>query len=304
MTPNDLRTTALDTHPTELPTPKLVWRDFLMLGKAGITAMVLVTTAAGILLAPASVSPLQWALTLLGTALVSAGSAALNQVVERHIDARMQRTARRPIPSGRMPVQVALMAGVLAAVTGTTILALAATPLAATIALLTLVGYVAVYTPFKRVSSLSTIVGAFPGAAPPLIGWAAATGSLDVGAWALFGLLFLWQMPHFLAIAWLYQDDYQRGGFPLIAIGDLGARRTGRQAVLYTTALVPVSLLPTALGLTGPVYLVGALLLGLAFLGLAGAFSIDPNRTTARRLLFASILYLPLVLVLLVVGRL
>lgn len=304
MTSDQLDATALNDHTTGLPAPKLAWRDFLMLGKAGITAMVLVTTAAGLLLAPEAVSATRWVLTLLGTALVSAGAAALNQVVERRIDAKMQRTARRPLPSGRMSVGVALTSGVLAGTIGTTTLALAATPMAAAVAFATLLGYVAVYTPFKRVSSLSTIVGAVPGAAPPLIGWAAATGGLEAGAWALFGLLFLWQMPHFLAIAWLYQDDYERGGFPLIAIGDPGARRTGRQAVLYTAALIPVSLLPTALGRTGVVYLVGTALCGVGFLALAGAFSIKPERTSARRLLFASILYLPLVLILLLLDHL
>lgn len=293
--------TPLETH--KRPAASGGWRDFLILGKSGITAMVLVTTAAGLLLAPGPVSLMTWVATLIGTALVSAGAAALNQVVERKIDARMERTAKRPLPSGRMDVAVAGFSGVLSAVLGVAILAVGANPIAALIALGTLIGYVAVYTPFKRISSLSTIVGAVPGAAPPLIGWAAATGSLDWGGWVLFGLLFLWQMPHFLAIAWLYQADYQRGGFPLIAIGDAGARRTGRQAVLYTAALIPVSLLPSALGLCGLVYLVGTLVLGLAFLVLAGWFAIVPERRTARQLLFGSILYLPAVLILLLIDH-
>lgn len=291
---------ALDTTPL----PSFQLRDYLVLGKSGITLMVLVTTAAGILLAPQRVPWATWLATMLGTALVCAGAAALNQVVERRSDALMNRTARRPLPAGRIDVATATVAGIAAAVVGTTILALWANLLAAAIALATLLGYVVVYTPLKKVSSLATIVGAIPGAAPPLIGWVAATGEASAGGWALFGLLFLWQMPHFLAIAWLYRDDYVRGGFPLITTEDPSGRSAGRQALFYAAALLPISLLPAALGLTGAVFAVGTALCGIGFLALAGAFSIDANRLSARRLLLASIAYLPAVLALLAIDRL
>lgn len=288
----------------EHPQSPVSVRDFLILGKAGITTMVLVTAAAGVLLAPGDAGWRLWVAALAGTALVSAGAAALNQVVERKVDAQMERTQRRPLPAGRIDPLTATLVGVLATALGTVLLALEANLLAAAIALATAVGYVAIYTPFKRVSSLATIVGAAPGAAPPLIGWAAAAGNLAPGAWVLFAMLFVWQLPHFLAIAWMYRDDYERGGFPLITIDDPGARRTGRQAVLWAAALIPVSLLPTALGLTGMVYFIGAALLGMAFLAAAGVFAVKADRPSARRLMFTSILYLPAILALLALDHL
>jgi protoheme IX farnesyltransferase len=275
------------------------------LTKARISLMVMVTAAAGFLLASGGgVDVGLLAHALAGTGLLAAGAGVLNQVVERDTDALMRRTADRPIPAGRVDPDAALGLGVVLAVAGMGWLALAANPLAALLGAATLAGYLFVYTPLKRVSSLATLVGAVPGAMPPLIGRAAARGSLGAGAWALFGILFLWQLPHFLAIAWMYRADYQRGGMPMLPVIDPGGSRTGRQSVLYAAALVPVSLAPTALGLTGAVYFAGALALGLAFFGVALAFQRALSNQAARRLLLVSVLYLPAVLAVMLLDRL
>ncbi|HEV8631672.1 MAG TPA: heme o synthase [Thermoanaerobaculia bacterium] len=291
---------------TMVATASVRLRDLLGLTKSGITAMVAVSTAAGMLLARNGASPplALWVHTLLGTALVAAAASALNQVVEREQDALMRRTAQRPLPAGRLQPDVALLcAGVLGAV-GLLELALGANLLAAALAAATLVGYVGVYTPLKRVSSLSTIVGAVPGAVPPMIGWAAVRGTLDPGAWALFALLFFWQMPHFLSIAWLYRADYARGGFPMLSVNDPDGLRTSRQALLYCAALVPVSLLPAAIGLAGGVYFFGALAAGAWFFAATAAFALDRSAGSAKRLMLVSVFYLPVVLTALAADRL
>jgi protoheme IX farnesyltransferase len=280
-------------------------RDFLGLAKSGITSMVALSAAAGILLAADGVvPPALWVHTLLGTALVSAAASALNQVVEREHDARMRRTAQRPLPAGRLHPDVALLFGVALAIGGLLELALGANLLAALLAGLTLFGYVFVYTPLKRVSSLATVIGAVPGAMPPLIGWAAVRGGLDLEAWTLFGLLFFWQMPHFLAIAWLYRADYERGGFVMLSLDDPDGLRTSRQALIYCAALVPVSLLPAALGQAGVVYFLGALVAGAWFLGSSALFALARDTRSARRLMLVSVFYLPVVLTALAVDRL
>lgn len=279
--------------------------DLVELAKPRITLMVALTAAAGFLLASeASVDLALLAHTVFGTALLAAGASALNQVLERDLDRLMHRTANRPLPAGRMEVDAALLFGVLLAVGGMFYLALLAHPLAALVGAATLAGYVFVYTPLKRVSSLATLVGAVPGAAPPVIGWAAAQGELGLGAWLLFALLFLWQLPHFLAIAWLYRVDYERAGLPMLSVVDPEGGRVGRQALLYGAALVPVSLMPAAMGLAGAAYFVGALALGLLFAGCAAAFAFAQSIASARRLLIASVLYLPAVLGVLLVDRL
>lgn len=280
-------------------------RDLLALTKSGITAMVAVSAAAGMLLAAdGPTPPALWVHTLLGTALVAAAASALNQVVERDADARMRRTAQRPLPAGRLQPDVALLCAGLLGGAGLLELALGANLLAAALAGATLVGYVCVYTPLKRVSSLATVVGAVPGAVPPMIGWAAVRGSLGPGAWALFALLFFWQMPHFLSIAWIYRADYARGGFPMLSVDDTEGLRTSRQALLYCAALVPVSLLPAAIGLAGPVYLVGALLAGAWFFATSAVFALDRSAGAAKRLMLVSIFYLPVVLTALAADRL
>ena len=260
------------------------------------------TTAAGFLLATPP-GELPWAgliHTVVGTALVAAGSGALNQFVERELDRRMKRTARRPLPGGRMEPDNALLWGALLGAGGILELALAVNPLTALIAAGTLVAYVFAYTPLKTHTSLATIVGAVPGAAPPLIGWTGASGEFGLGGWVLFALLFLWQLPHFLSIAWLYREDYRNAGMRLLTIDDPDFGRTARQSALWTVALLPVSLAPAAVGLAGGVYLVGALLLGGAFLAVALAFARRPRVASARRLLLASVAYLPAVLAVLV----
>jgi protoheme IX farnesyltransferase len=280
-------------------------RDLIGLTKTGITAMVAVSTAAGMLLARDGVSrPALWVHTLLGTALVAAAASALNQVVEREQDGLMRRTAQRPLPAGRLQPDVALLCAAILGTAGLVELALGANLLAAALAGATLVGYVGVYTPLKRVSSLSTIVGAVPGAVPPMIGWAAVRGTLDPGAWALFALLFFWQMPHFLSIAWLYRSDYARGGFPMLSVNDPDGLRTSRQALLYCAALVPVSLLPAAFGLVGGIYFFGALAAGAWFFASSAAFALDRSAATAKRLMLVSVFYLPVVLTALAADRL
>ena len=280
-------------------------RDLALLTKSGITGMVVVSAAVGIL--TAADGPLSWTLwaaTLVGTALVSAGASTLNQVVERDLDARMRRTAQRPLPAGRVHPDLALLIGVASSVAGLLLLAGLVNVPAAAVAGATLAGYVFVYTPLKRFHSVATIVGAVPGALPPVIGWVAVRGAVEPGALALFALLFFWQMPHFLAIAWLYRDDYERGGFPMLSVGDLDGSRTSRQALIYAAALVPVSLLPSVLGLTGLVYFIGALVLGLLFLAAAGRFALDRSVKNARTLMLTSVFYLPAVFGVLVVDRL
>ncbi|CAN5803030.1 heme o synthase [soil metagenome] len=278
--------------------------DYLILTKVRITALVLVTTAAGFLLASGQrldLALLGW--TLLGTGLAASWAAALNQVLERDADAKMRRTAARPIPSGRMSAAHGLWVGVGLALAGAGLLAALVNGLTALLALTTVILYVGVYTPLKRMTPLNTIVGAIPGAIPPVMGWTAVTGELGLPAWVLFAILFLWQLPHFLAIAWIFRDDYRRGGFPMLPVVDPDGRATGRQVALYCAALIPVSLIPTFLGLTGPIYFFGALVLGLGFLAFGLMMAVRRRGKEARRVLLASVTYLPLLLALLVVDR-
>lgn len=278
--------------------------DLSILAKPRITTMVVLTAGMGFLLAkggPISV----WLLvhTLLGTGLVSAGASALNQVLERERDARMRRTVDRPVPSGRLHPDAALLWGVALGIGGLGYLAIKVNLLTALLGVAALVGYVFIYTPLKPVTSLSTIVGAVPGAIPPMMGWAAVRDQVGLPAWVLFGILFFWQMPHFLAIAWLCRDDYRSGGFPMLTVTDPTGTQAGRQAILYGAALVPVSLLPTPLELLGAVYFGAALVLGIAYLWVALRFGRDRSDASARRLMFASILYLPALLAAMLVDR-
>ncbi|MEM7052710.1 MAG: heme o synthase [Acidobacteriota bacterium] len=278
--------------------------DLAELIKARIALMVVITTAAGFLLAsPWAIDLRLFLATLVGTALVASGAGVLNQVLEAKIDERMERTADRPIPGGRIGVDLALTLGILLSVTGLLQLAWMVNLLTAVLGAATLAGYIFVYTPMKRWTSLSTIVGAVPGAVPPMMGWTAARNSLDAGAWGLFAILFLWQMPHFLAIAWMYRDDYRRGGFPMLPVIDPDGERTARQAVLYGAALVPTSLLPTVLGLTGTTYFVGAMLLSVIYLACSFSFQQERSRHRARRLLLASVIYLPALLAIMFADR-
>ncbi|HXU45464.1 MAG TPA: heme o synthase [Thermoanaerobaculia bacterium] len=278
--------------------------DFAELTKPGISLMVVVTAGLGFLLAergPISFQLLVY--TLLGTWLVSAGASALNHVLERETDARMQRTLDRPLPAGRLHPDGALLFGVVLGIAGLAVLAFEVNLLTALLGVAALAGYVFVYTPLKSRTSLATIIGAIPGAIPPMMGWSAVRDRADLPAWVLFGILFFWQMPHFLAIAWLCREDYKSGGFPMLTVLDPTGARAGRQSVLYGAALVPVSLLPSVLGLVGGIYFWGALLLGAVYLAAGFEFGRERTTATARRLMFASLLYLPALLGIMLVDR-
>jgi protoheme IX farnesyltransferase len=275
-------------------------RDLWEMTKPGITLMVVLTAGLGFLLAEQdSFSFMLLVHTLIGTGLVSAGGSVLNHVLERDTDALMTRTAMRPLPTGRMDPDTALLFGVVLSILGLGDLALGTNLLGA----VALAGYVFVYTPLKRVSSLATVIGAVPGAIPPMMGWSAVRNELDLAAWVLFGILFFWQLPHFLAIAWLCREDYARGGFPMLPVLDPEGVRTGRQAILYGAALVPISLLPSLLGLMGTVYFVGALAFGLIYLGFSFGFAASRSNPGARRLMLASLLYFPGLLLVMLLDR-
>ena len=279
--------------------------DVLVLAKVRLNALVVLTTAGGYYMgAPDAVALGSLALTCLGTALVAGGASALNQVDERDTDRLMIRTRLRPVADGRMgPKEGRAIAGALAA-GGLAILWFSANALAALVALATLLSYAVVYTPLKRRTSLATIVGAVPGALPPMIGWAAATGSIaGLAPWSLFLLMFAWQLPHFLAIAWLYRDDYERAGLPMLSVVDRGGGLAGRQALLWSATLVPFSLLPAVLHLAGSTFAIGALMLGLTLLVLAFKFAFHRTNENARTLFYGSITYLPLLWILMVVDR-
>jgi heme o synthase len=219
-------------------------------------------------------------------------------------DSQMRRTEKRPLPSGRVSPQLGMLFGVVSSLAGTVYMLFFVNGLASLLAIITLGGYLFIYTPLKKKTHFATLIGAFPGAVPILIGWAAVRGSLGMGAWALFAILFLWQIPHFLAIAWMYRKDYARAGFPLLTVIDPEGNRSALQILNYTLALVPVSLLPTLLHMTGALYFAGALLLGLGF-GIAAIRAATGQRTNtrARQLLFASIIYLPVLLALLAIDK-
>ena len=274
------------------------WSDFVSLAKPRVNTLVLVTTGLGYLLARRApeLPVLLWA--LVGTGLVAGGAAAFNQVWERDLDARMRRTAQRALPSGRIDVVPALIFAFALSISGILQLLLAVNVVAAALAAASLLLYVVVYTPLKRVTSLATVVGAIPGAIPPMIGWAAGAGRLEPGAWVLFTILFLWQMPHFLSIAWLYRQDYARAGFPMLPVVEPDGGSTGRQAFLYAATLLPVSIGLAALRITGHVYFVGALVCGVAFAAAALVFAFRRSTSAARWLFWSSILYLPVLLTL------
>ena len=241
--------------------------------------------------------------TLLGTALVAGGTNALNQLRERDVDGVMNRTRGRPLPSGRLsPRAAGVFAGVIS-LAGVAYLAWVVNLLTAGLAALTLVSYVGLYTPLKRRTTLNTLVGAVPGALPIVGGWTAAGGTLGPAVLALFWILFLWQLPHFLALAWIYREDYRRGGLAMLSVVDPDGRHTGRMMLLYAMALLPVSLLPTLLGVTGALYFFGALALGLAYAGVAVAMTTAVTTARAWRVFLVSIVYLPALLTLMVVDK-
>ena len=294
---------GVDSPQPKLPASSLI-ADILVLVKARLTLLVLVTTLVGFLFGWRG--ELDWWLlfhTLFGTFLAAAGASALNQVFEADYDARMRRTKDRPIPAHRISRDSALFIGVAASAIGVVYLSVTANLLASMLAGLTIGTYVFLYTPLKRVTTLNTIVGAVPGALPPVIGWAAARGDAGFESWVLFTILFLWQMPHFLAIAWLYREDYQRAGFCMLSGRDTECRLTGRLALLYSMGLTSVSLLPFALRLTSFWYVPVALTTGIGFSVAALVFALHGTERAARRLFLTSIAYLPVTLGCLVLAR-
>jgi len=279
--------------------------DYVELTKPRITVMVMFTALVGFVMASTSgVDAVGLASMLAGTGLVAAGASVLNMVLERRTDGLMHRTRERPIPSGRLRPLDASLFGLALTTLGLALLAWLSGVLAAAVALATWFSYLFLYTPLKTRTSLSTIVGAFPGALPPVIGWTAARGTLDPGAYVLFAMLFLWQIPHFLAIAWIYREDYARGGLPMLPVVDPEGRMTGRQAVANSIALLLVSLAPAAAGMAGRFYLVGAVVLGLLLTAAALRVAVVRNLASARKLFLASIFYLATLDILLLADRL
>ena len=278
--------------------------SYLELTKPRVTALVLGTTAAGFYLGSAAgFDALLFLNTLLGVGLAAAGTSALNQYAESDADAKMLRTRMRPIPSGRLASSRALAFASAISLAGLVHLAVTVNLLTSALVGMTLFSYIFVYTPLKRVTPFSTLIGAIPGALPPLAGWTAASGDITPGGLALFGILFVWQMPHSLAIAWMYREDYRRGGFALLPVVDPEGGSTGRQILAQSLVLLPVSLLPAVLGVTGPAYFVGALVLGMLLLVAAAPTAFGGTTRAARRLLIASVLYLPLLLGLMALDR-
>jgi protoheme IX farnesyltransferase len=277
---------------------------FAELGKPRVVVMVLLTTFVGFYLGSLGVTDyLRLLPALIGTALAAAGTLALNQYIERDIDAKMQRTRMRPLPDGRLQPAEAAAFGVAATLAGLVYLALAVNTLSAAVTAIITISYLFLYTPLKRRTPLCSIIGAIPGALPPLTGWTAARGAFGVEAWILFAILFLWQLPHSLAIARLYRDDYARAGIRLLPIVEPDAKSTGRQIVINCLALLVVGLLPTLVGLAGPVYFIAALIFGGLFLGYGVAFALSRTATAARQLLFASLLYLPATLLVMALDK-
>jgi heme o synthase len=282
-----------------------VLQDYAELTKLRVTSLIVMTAWCGYFFGAhqAGVSWFSVGLlqALLGIGLVSSGTAALNEVMEYDVDAHMRRTAQRPIPAGRMSLLHATIVGVLAAVGGSIYLAIFTNPLTGLLTFLTAVVYLAAYTPLKRVSPICTFVGAFPGAMPGILGWTAVRGRFEWGALVLFAILFVWQFPHFFSIAWLYREDYAKGGVRMLPVVEEDGRSTARRILLYSLALIPISIVPSLMGMAGSIYLVGAVALGLALLyfGVRLAFSNLPlasaqSKMRARHVLQATVIYLPL----------
>ncbi len=288
-------------------------RDYIELTKPRITWLILMSTGIGYFYGlPAaanwweflkSIPLLSLLHTILGTGLIASGTAALNQWYEREADRKMRRTAMRPLPAGKLSARNAMLFGIALSIAGFVELWLGVNLLSAGIGAFTLASYLFLYTPMKQRTWWSTTVGAFPGAMPPVIGYAAAAGALTAECWALFAILFIWQFPHFYSIAWMYKDDYARAGIQMLPVVEPDCRSTARQIVLYGIALIPVSLAPSLLGMTGRLYLAGALLLGLWFLYSGVRVAVDRTTLRARAVLIVSVLYLPLIYGLMLIDR-
>jgi len=279
--------------------------DFLSLTKPRLNLLVVATSAAGYYLgAVARPDLIAMGETVIGTAMVAGGAAALNQVYERDTDALMRRTRMRPLPDGRLSTGEATLFGIALAGAGLAVLAACANLLATILALATLLTYILWYTPLKRRSPAATLVGAVPGALPPLIGWAASRGDLSVGGLALFAIVFLWQIPHFMAIAWLYREDYGRAGFPMLPVIDPDGARAGLRAVIYAVLLILASVIPTLVGLSGLPYLMFAIVSGAMLVWLSIRFAVTRSESSARALFLGSITYLPLLWIAMILAKL
>lgn len=277
---------------------------FSELFKARLNALVILTTLIGFYMGTTgAVDYLLMLHAVLGTCLLAAGAAALNEWLERDYDRLMQRTEDRPLPSGRIQPEQAMMLGGALVGAGLIYLAVLVQPLTALLGAATVICYICIYTPLKRITPLNTMIGAIPGALPPLMGWTAANGEPSIKGWALFAILFFWQLPHFLSIAWLYREDYARAGFKMLPVVDPEGVRTGRQAISHTLGLMVMSLFPFLYRMTGEWYLLGALVLGAFFLGFAIRFAVRLDRISARLLFFSSIIYLPLLFAMLVLNK-
>lgn len=278
--------------------------EFLALTKPRITLLVVATTLVGFYLG-AGHSVSSWLLfhTLLGTALIAAGASALNMAFEWDSDLKMRRTESRPIPSGRLSLSQGIIFGSILCFSGALHLLIFVNILTSILSAITAALYLFAYTPLKKRTSLCTVVGAIPGAIPPMMGWTAVQNSLDFEAWWLFAILFLWQLPHFLSIAWLYREDYERGGFPMLPVIDKEGNQTSRQIILETLALLCITLMPVTLGVFKTMYFVGAFILGIVFLYMGIRLARSKNTQSARRLLLTSVVYLPSLLVLMMVTK-
>lgn len=276
---------------------------YLELSKPRILVLILLIAIAGFCLASqGSIDRMLLLHMSVGISLLAAGVAALNQLLERDVDGAMRRTERRPLPAGKISYQKALLFGSLTSIVSLVYLSITVNALTGALGLFTLITYVFMYTPLKRRTTLSTVVGAFPGAIPPLMGWAALRGEIGLEAVVLFAIMFLWQFPHFLAIAWMYKEDYARAGICMLPVVEEGAA-TGRQVLIYALALLPVSLLPTLIGLAGPVYFLGAFILSLAYLYVSYRSAQLRTRLQAKRLLQISVIYLPLLFLLMLIDK-
>ena len=295
-----------NTQTLDLPTARVIRRtaDFCELAKPRVVLMVLITAFVGFYVGSADVPDYSHLVKmLLGTGLAAGGTLALNQFIERRSDALMTRTRHRPIPDGRVTAAEAFWFGLVVTIAGLAYLAIAVNLISAAITALITLTYLLFYTPLKRKSPLCLIVGAVPGALPPVIGWVAARGTLDVDAWVLFAILFLWQVPHTLAIAWLYREDYAKAGIQFLPVIEPGGSSTNRQIISHCAALLAVSLLPTLLGLAGAVYFMVAFVLGVGFLVSGIRLAMESTLIGARRLLYASLIYLPVLLLMMALDR-
>lgn len=295
MSPRDIIESALSL-------PRRRAMDFIALAKPELTLLSVLTAVGGAYLASATPS-IVLLHVFLGTLLVGGAAGTLNMVLEREYDALMKRTAGRPIPSGRVTALEGVIVGSLLAAAGVSYLWLMTTPVAAFLAVLTLATYLFLYTPLKRLTPFVTVVGAIPGALPPVIGWSAVTGSVDLSGLSLFAILFFWQIPHFFSLAWIYRKDYEKGGFRMLTVLDTDGYVTGRQIVIYSIALIPASLLPTYLGILGGFYFAGALAVSVAFLWFGIAMYRERSTIAARRLFVASLFYLPALMALMILDR-